>query len=160
MGFIDEIKNRAKTQIKTIVLPEASDKRIMEAASIVLREEYANIILLGDEKKLKQMAQENDFDLSKATMINPKTSEKLEQYANDLYELRKNKGMTIEKAKELVLDEVYFGMMMVKKEEADGLVSRSDSFDFRYASSRPSNSENSTRYKIGFRLFCYGCAKL
>ncbi len=160
MSFIDDIKNRAKTQIKTIVLPEASDKRIIEATAIALKEGYANIILLGDEKKIERIAQENQFDISKARIINPKTSEKLEQYANDLYELRKNKGMTIEKAKELVLDEVYFGMMMVKKEEADGLVSRSDSFDFRYTSSCSSNSKNCARYKIGFSLFCNGCSKL
>ena len=123
MSFIDDIKNRAKASIKTIVLPEASDKRIVEAAAIALKEEYANIILVGDEEKINQVAKEGNFDISKATIINPKTSEKREEYANALYELRKEKGMTIEKAQELVLDEVYFGMMMVKLEEADGLVS-------------------------------------
>ena len=123
MSFIDDIKNRAKSDIKTIVLPEASDKRIVEAASIALKEEYANIILLGDENTINNIAEENNFDISKATIINPKTSEKHKEYAESLYELRKEKGMTLEKAEELVNDEVYFGMMMVKKEEADGLVS-------------------------------------
>ena len=123
MSFIDEIKARAKSNIKTIVLPEASDKRIIEAASIALKEEYANIILLGDEKVINNIANENGFDISKATIINPKTSSKHKEYAESLYELRKAKGMTMEKAEELVEDEVYFGMMMVKKEEADGLVS-------------------------------------
>lgn len=123
MSFIDEIKNKAKKSIKTIVLPEASDKRIVEAASIALNEEYANIILLGEESVIRNIASENGFDISKATIINPKNSEKRKEYAESLYELRKNKGMTIEKAEELVQDEVYFGMMMVKKEEADGLVS-------------------------------------
>lgn len=123
MSFIDEIKNRAKSDIKTIVLPEAEDKRIIEAASIALREQYANIILLGDEAKINQIAKENNFDISKVSVINPKTSDKHKVYAQKLYELRKEKGMTLEKAEELILDEVYFGMMMVKNEEADGLVS-------------------------------------
>ena len=123
MSFIDDVKNRAKSNIKTIVLPEASDKRIIEAASIALKEEYANIILLGDEKVIKKIADENNFDISKALIINPKNSEKRKEYANALFELRKNKGMTIEKAEELILDEVYYGMMMVKQSQADGLVS-------------------------------------
>ncbi len=123
MSFIDEIKNRAKSDIKTIVLPEAEDKRIIEAASIALREQYANIILLGDEAKINQIAKENNFDISKANIVNPKISNKHKAYAQKLYELRKEKGMTLEKAEELILDEVYFGMMMVKNEEADGLVS-------------------------------------
>ena len=123
MSFIDDVKNRAKSNIKTIVLPEASDKRVVEAASIALKEAYANIVLLGDENVIKKIAEENNFDISKAIIINPKTSSKREEYANALYELRKNKGMTIEKAEELILDEVYYGMMMVKMGQADGLVS-------------------------------------
>lgn len=123
MSFIDDIKKRAKKNIKTIVLPEASDKRIVEAASIALKEEYAKIVLLGDENVINNIAKENNFDISKATIINPKTSDKHQEYAESLYELRKEKGMTLEDAEKLVLDEVYFGMMMVKKEEADGLVS-------------------------------------
>lgn len=123
MSFIEEIKNRAKSNQKTIVLPEASDKRIIEAAAIALQEEYANIILLGDEDKINKIANENHFDIAKATIINPKISEKRKEYAESLYDLRKAKGMTLEQAQELILDEVYFGMMMVKKEEADGLVS-------------------------------------
>lgn len=99
------------------------DKRIIEATAIALKEEYAKIILLGDENAIQKLADENNFDISKARIINPKTSDKKEEYANSLYELRKAKGMTIEKAEELILDEVYFGMMMVKNEEADGLVS-------------------------------------
>ena len=94
MSFIDDVKNRAKNDIKTIVLPEASDKRVVEAASIALKEEYANIILLGDENLIKRIADENGFDISRATVINPKTSNKREEYANALYELRKNKGMS------------------------------------------------------------------
>ena len=123
MSFIDSIKNRAKQDKKTIVLPEASDLRIIKATEIALKEEYANIILVGNEESIKNMANENNLNIDKATIIDPLKSEKSELYANKLYELRKEKGMTLEKARELVKDEVYFSMMMVKLEEADGLVS-------------------------------------
>ena len=123
MNFIESIKNRAKNDIKTIVLPEATDIRVLKAAAIALEEGFAKIVLVGDPQKIKQLAQENQLDISQAMIINPKTSEKAEDYANALYELRKQKGMTLEDAKKLIEDEVYFGMMMVKQEEADGLVS-------------------------------------
>ena len=123
MSFIDTIKNKAKLQIKTIVLPEATDKRVLEATQTVLVEGFAKIVLIGDEIKIHTIARENGINISKAEIINPKTSAKHQEYAEKLYELRKAKGMTIEQAEELVNDEVYFGMMMVKNEEADGLVS-------------------------------------
>lgn len=125
MNFIENIKNRAKQEIKTIVLPEAEDIRTLKATQIALKEKYANIVLVGNEEIIKQKAQENNVKIEGATIINPQTSENYEKYAQLLYELRKNKGMTIEQAKELVLNPVYFGMLMVKDEEtkADGLVS-------------------------------------
>lgn len=123
MEFIQTIKERAKKEIKNIVLPEASDIRVIEAAAKVQKEEFANIILIGDEELIKNKAKENNLDISKANIINPKTSDKTKIYAEELYNLRKAKGMTLEQATELVLDEVYFGMMMVKLNEADGLVS-------------------------------------
>lgn len=125
MNFIENIKNRAKQEIKTIVLPEAEDIRTLKATQIALKEKYANIVLVGNEEIIKQKAQENNINIEGATIINPQTSENYEKYAQLLYELRKNKGMTIEQAKELVLNPVYFGMLMVKDEEtkADGLVS-------------------------------------
>ena len=123
MNFIDGIKERAKQNIKRIVLPEASDIRTLKAADIALREGYAEIVLIGDVDKVNQMAIENGLDISKATIINPLNSDKAEEYANNLYELRKEKGMTPEQAHELVKDEVHFGMMMLKMGEADGLIS-------------------------------------
>ena len=123
MNFIEGIKEKARKDIKTIVLPEASDIRIIEAANTVLKEGYANIVLIGNEENILKMANENSFDLSKATIIDPLKSEKTSHYANELYELRKAKGMTLEDAEKLVKDEVYFGMMMVKLGEADGLIS-------------------------------------
>ena len=123
MNFIEEIKNKARQDVKRIVLPEASDIRTIKAAATALDERYADIVLLGDADKINEMARENGLDISKATIINPLTSDRASAYAERLYELRKEKGMTLEQAEELVKDEVYFGMMMVKMDEADGLIS-------------------------------------
>ena len=123
MSFIEEIKNRARQDKKTIVLPEASDIRTIEAASMALKENVANIVLLGNEEEIIVKANNSGFDITNATIIDPSNSEKYDEYVEKLYELRKEKGMTIEMAKQLVLDPVYYGMMMVKLDEADGLVS-------------------------------------
>ena len=123
MSFIDEVKNRAKTELKTIILPEAEDLRILKATEKVLNEKYAKIILIGNEEKILEKARTNGVNIEGAEIVNPESSEDYDKYVNLLYELRKNKGMTIDKAKELVLDPVYYGMLMVKDEKADGLVS-------------------------------------
>ena len=125
MTFIDEIKQRAKSDIKTIVLPEATDVRVLKATATVLKEGFANIILVGNKKEILKKAEENNLDISKAKIEDPFDSDKYEEFVNCLYELRQRKGMTIEKAKKLVLDPVYYGMIMVKlnSEGADGLVS-------------------------------------
>ena len=123
MSFIDQIKERARKEIKTIVLPEATDPRILEATQIINNEGYAKVILVGNEDEVRQIAKEKGIDIRETQIIDPAKSEKINEYANTLYELRKAKGMTEEQAYRLVLDPVYYGMMMVKKEEADGLVS-------------------------------------
>ena len=123
MNFIETIKQRAKQNIKTIVLPEAEDIRVLEATEKILKEKFANVVLVGDEEKVTKIAKENSLNIDGVKIVNPSKSEKYDEYANFLFELRKNKGMTIEKAQELVLDPVYYGMLMVKKGEADGLVS-------------------------------------
>jgi len=123
MNFIEKIKQRAKQDIKTIVLPEADDIRTLKATELVLKEKYANIILIGDEQKVKELAKSNNINIEGVKIINPKTSKDYEKYANLLYELRKHKGMKIEQAKEITLNPVYFGMLMVKNNDADGLVS-------------------------------------
>lgn len=123
MSFIDEIKQRAKQDIKTIVLPESNDVRTLEGAMQVLKEGFADIILVGNKEEIKKLAEENQIDISGAKIVDPETSEKFSEYANQFYELRKAKGMTLDKAKEMLKDSVYFGMMMVKAKDADGLVS-------------------------------------
>lgn len=123
MTFIEKIKEKAKQEIKTIVLPEGNDIRTLKAASMVLNDNYANLIILGKESQIKEMAKENNLDISKAKIINPIESNNYKTYVHDFYELRKAKGMTLEKAEEMMKDETYFGMMMVKESDADGLVS-------------------------------------
>ncbi len=125
MAFIEEIKNRAKNDIKTIILPESEDKRVLEAASKVINQGFAKVILLGDENKISEDSKKYNINLDGVDIINPLTSEKKEEYKQKLYELRKNKGMTLEQAEELLKEPIYFGMMMLKdeKSKADGLVS-------------------------------------
>ena len=123
MSFIDEIKNKAKQNIRKIVLTESEDKRVLKAAQKVKEEGFANIILIGKENDAKKLAEENNIDISGIEIIDPETSEKFEEYANAFYELRKAKGITIEKAREMVKDNMYFGTMMVKQGAADGVVS-------------------------------------
>lgn len=123
MSFIENIKEKAKQQIKTIVLPEGKDIRTLQAAAIALKEKYANIIILGNTANIQEMANANKLDISNATIINPIESKKYETYVQKFYELRKAKGMTLEKAQEIMKDETYFGMMMVKQGDGDGLVS-------------------------------------
>ena len=115
MKFIDEIKARAKQDVKTIVLPESRDKRTLIAAAQVLKE--------GDEEKIRDGAHWLDVELDGISVVNPETSPKLDEYVNLLYELRKKKGMTLESAREQLLNNyIMFGVMMVKCKDADGMV--------------------------------------
>ena len=121
MGFIDDIKLRAKQNKKTIVLPETWDRRTLEAANTVLAEGIADIVLVGNEEEIKKKAE--GLDLSKASFVDPLNTDKLDSYVELLVELRKNKGMTPEKARELLTkDPLYFGVTMVKAGDADGMV--------------------------------------
>lgn len=123
MSFIEEIKERAKKQIKTIVLPEAEDIRVLKAAEQVTKEKFAKVILIGESKKVQEQAKKENIDISNVQIEEPQKTNQKETYAQSLYELRKEKGMTIEQANELILNPVYYGMMMVKLGKADGLVS-------------------------------------
>lgn len=124
MSFIDGIKERAKQDIKTIVLPESEDERTLRAAAKILEEKTANLILIGEEATIKADAEKYGVNIDGATIINPETSDKLEEYVSTLYELRKAKGMTPEAAREALLkDRTTFGVMVLKTGGADGLVS-------------------------------------
>lgn len=144
MSFIEEVKQRAKQQKKTIVLPEAEDIRILEATQQVLKEQYANIILVGKQEKIEKKAKENNLDIKGAEIVDPSTSEKYDEYTNLLYELRKHKGMTIEQARELAKDPVYFGMLMVKDEKTRSrwVSLRGCSFNIRYFKTSFANLKN------------------
>ena len=122
MGFIDEIKAKAKANVQTIVLPETEDARTYEAAEKVLKEGTAKLILIGSEEEIAK--NKGSFDISGATIVDPATSGKTEAYIAKLVELREKKGMTEEKARELLLSSyTYYGVMMVKMGDADGMVS-------------------------------------
>lgn len=119
MSFIDNIKLRAKKDKKRIVLPETMDKRIIDASEIILREGIADLILIGDPLNIN-----NNYVCDNATIINPKDSDITSILINNLYELRKNKGLSIDDAKRLILEDyMYFACMLVKLGYADGVVS-------------------------------------
>ena len=122
MGFIDEIKAKAKANVQTIVLPETEDARTYEAAEKVLKEGTAKLILIGSEEEIAK--NKGDFDITGATIVDPATYEKTDEYVATLVELRKKKGMTEEQAREILLTNyLYYGVMMVKMKDADGMVS-------------------------------------
>lgn len=121
-NIMDVIIKRAKEDIKKIILPESSDIRVLTAAAKAQKEKIADIVLIGDENKINELALSNHIDLTGVEIVNPEWSEHFDKLANGLYELRKEKGMTLEQAFELTKDEVYFGVLMVKFDMADGLV--------------------------------------
>ena len=120
MGFIDTIIAKAKNDRKTIVLPESSDPRTIEAASRVLEQEIANVVLIGKKDEILTVAPQ--WDISRATIVNPEDSDRFEDFVESFYEMRKAKGVTPEKARETMKDPLFFGVMMVKKGLADGMV--------------------------------------
>lgn len=120
MNFINNIKERAKKDKKTIVLPESMDLRVVQAAEKIINEEIADVILIGSKEEIDKFG----CDVSKAVIINPAIYEDTEYLINELVELRKNKGLTYEEAKDLLLnDYMYFACMLVKTGKADGVVS-------------------------------------
>ena len=123
MRFIDQVKAKAKSNVKTIVLPEGDEPRTVQAAAILQAEGIARPVLLGAPEAIRATAAATGTDLAGIETVDPATSEKAAAYAEALYELRKAKGVTPEEAARLVADPMYFGIMMVKLGDADGLVS-------------------------------------
>lgn len=121
MKFLEQIAKRASESKKTIILPESTDRRVLEAASILEKRKIANMILIGNADEIKKLA--GDLDLSGVEMVDPLKSDKFEDFARTFYEMRKEKGVTEEIARETMKNPQYFGVMMVKKNYADGMVS-------------------------------------
>ncbi len=119
--FLQDMLERAKELNKTIVLPEGEDARVVKAAADAANKGIAKIILLGNKAEIEK--NNPNEDLSNVIIIDPATSEKRKEYASTLYELRKAKGMTEEEADKLSYDNTYFGVLMLKAGDADGLVS-------------------------------------
>lgn len=121
--FIQDVLARAKQHYKTIVLPEGEDLRVLKAAHLINKDKICKIILLGNEKQIKVDFAQNGWDINGIEIINPETSPKLKEYADLLFELRKNKGMTEEEALKTAQNYNYFGTLMIKSGDADGMVS-------------------------------------
>ena len=124
MDLLSQIVARAKSNKQRIVLPEATEERTLRAADRVMADGIADIILLGNPDEIKKLAAEWGLqNIDKATIIDPENSPKAEEYAEKLAELRKSKGMTIEEARKLVKNPLYYGCMIIKTEGADGQIS-------------------------------------
>jgi len=120
--FLEKTKERARQDKKTIVLPESMDRRTFEAAETILKEDIANLIIIGTPEEIEENSK--GLDISGAKIINPFTYEKTDEYLNLFVELRKSKGLTYEEAKKTALgDYMYYACLMVKAGDADGVVS-------------------------------------
>lgn len=118
---MDEIKSKARANLKRIVLPEGAEERTVKAAGIIAKEGLAKVILVGNAEEIKKQAPDLE-SLDNITIIDPAASDKLNAYADTFYELRKSKGITQEAALKAVTDPLYYACMMIKKGDADGMV--------------------------------------
>ena len=123
MTFIEKICLKAQADKKRIVLPEGEEERTIRASEVIKNKSLAEVVLIGDMSVIKAKAAKFGVNIEGIEIVDPITSEKAEIYAKEFYELRKKKGMTIEKAAETVKDPVYFATMMLKMGEVDGMVS-------------------------------------
>lgn len=124
-NFLASVKEKARALNKTIVFPESFDDRTLQAIEVILKEQLAHPILLGNKTKIQGQSSDLklDIDWNKATILDNSRTDLKKKYAEKLYEMRKNKGMTLEKAYKTIEDYNYFGVMMVEMEEADGMIS-------------------------------------
>ena len=123
MDFIQMVKEKAKANLQTIVLPETSDMRTLKAAHTALQEKLAKIILIGEETEIKQRAKEHNLNLENAEFINPSSCDALESYVELFVKLRGHKGLSEKSARALLLENpLYFGVALVKSKKADGMV--------------------------------------
>ena len=123
MELLEQLKQRAHNNLRRIVLPEGDEPRTLEAADRLLADQSAKLILIGDADKIHAMAADKGLKhIGEATIVNPETDPKMPVYADLLYELRKNKGMTHEEAEQKAKDPLYLGCLMIKNGDADGEV--------------------------------------
>lgn len=123
LRVIADLREKTKRCRVRIVLPEGEDPRVLEAADYINREKLTEVILLGDRKKIGAVSKERGLNLEGVEVIEPSSSEYLEDFSNKFYQLRKHKGMTPEEARKLLTEKpLYFGAMMVKEKKADGFV--------------------------------------
>ncbi len=120
MALLDEIKQKAKQDKKRICLPEGTEERTLKAAELISKEGIADVILLGSEEEIKKLSA--GYDYTNVTIVDPEKDSRLDAYAETFYEMRKEKGVTPESAKETMKNTLYFAVMMIKKGEADGMV--------------------------------------
>ncbi|MGA2586197.1 MAG: phosphate acetyltransferase [Candidatus Aminicenantales bacterium] len=123
MNLLESLKEKAKKNPKKIVLPEGQEPRTVKAAAIITKEKLARVTLIGNRAKIEAVAKEQGVDIGAVPSIDPETAKNFEEYAQTYFELRKAKGMTVEEARKIMKDTVFYGTMMVYKGEADGLVS-------------------------------------
>ncbi|CKH05121.1 phosphate acetyltransferase [Mycolicibacterium smegmatis] len=121
--FTYQLLDRARADRKRIVLPEGDDDRILKAAGRLLRRGVADLTILGDESQIRSRGAELGVDLTNATVLNPRTSDLCDQFAQQYAELRKHKGITVDQAREIINDVSYFGTMLVHNDMVDGMVS-------------------------------------
>jgi len=125
MNIIDQIKNQAKKRVKPIVLPEGTEERVIQAAVKLRDEKIAEPILIGDPAAIQKISEKLHLNLKGIQVLNPVTSPDMNTYSQTYYELRKHKGMTPEKARETMLNPLYYGAMLVREGKAAGAVAGS-----------------------------------
>ncbi len=123
--ILQQIRERAAQRKKTIVLPESHDERVLRAAEILTQEKIAAVIALGNDEKIRNDAKKNGIDLQGIRIIDPEKSDRLSDFANYFFNLRKHKGVTIEQARDTVKRDIFFGAMMLSEGMVDGSVSGS-----------------------------------
>ena len=125
MSIIDEIRSKAKSLNKTIILPESQDTRVLEAAQELIKDKIVNVILIGEADTIKKNAQDNGINLDGAEIISVNDPRYKDAYSEKYYELRKAKGITLDDAKKAMQNSIFFAAMLVKEEVADGYVAGS-----------------------------------
>ena len=124
-NLIEEIKSKASSKKRTIVLPESHDERVLKSAEKLISEGICNVITIGNEEQIRVSASELGVNLQGVRIIDPKTSDRLSDFANIFFNKRKNKGITIDQARETMINDLFFGAMLVEEGMADGSVAGS-----------------------------------